>query len=595
MGTQSVIYLFRGNKASVTMLKLVVAALLATTAFGQWPQGQAPQDPSCDRYAVAGGNNIMPHPVYCQIFYSCDANGNKFTTSCPNYDGASFFSRNGVTTVGNSALSFASLFAFGEGIGTCVYTGLGGTGKNLCPYWSSTQQDVLVSRKYPDVCCNRYWQVVAVGKFEQKKCGLNQRFDMTSGQCLNTNNGQRCINQDFGGIDYCYESIPLQNANNPANCVSTGLTQQDDGANYSPCKYRTQGSNAIRECPAGTQWDQPSCTCIHSDGCSSQRLTPLQLSTQKKPDPQCRYSGRILFNQIQQVSLNGVDVSQPRVVSQKTTDLSGASQDVFVDHYFTHRGVRFDAPNNQAFFSGLSSYLYDYYYVDNPMFATLAITMGVKFDFSNNYYQAGTTYTLLENMYYSNNGDGSVRDTTTGELLNNRQLQTDTKFCNQATIAIRATYIGLVNGQSTRRNFRFTMEAVGERNPVYNSNFNNQGSARFGYNTGVKAATSTQQQATAEIEIQNQDQVNILYIFDSGVSGRVNVLQSNSNQIRTNTVVLQKNVNDQNTPNQIGQSVGSQLGTNKCGFMIGRNFQGSINGFKVHEGCSNPNGLQPTG
>jgi len=510
----------------------------------------------------------MPHELYCQLFYSCDANGNRFVSACPSWS----------SLTSSNTLAFNQLFAFGEGIGTCMSGP--NFGSDICPYWPSAQLNVQQQSKYPDVCCNKYWRVSSVGNFVQETCPGNQRFDNQNGICVNTNNGQRCSNQLFDGVDYCYETFSGLDPNDPNNAACPHSPINVPGKQ---CLYTTAGFDVERKCPSGTSFDSTRCGCtVFNEGCLGNVLTPAQLRLQKAPDANCNPSGKMSFSNLVDNFQDSINIAQPLVYSQKLNN----GQQTPVDHYFTMRQVSFNDFNNpnSAKFSGAGAYLYDYYYVDNPLYASFVINMRIKFDYGNNgYYQTNQEYMLLQNNYYSNEKDGSVRDIITGEMVTLRENQQDTAFCGEPTIYIKATYLGNTQGQSNRRNWRFEFGARGERDTQYA----NLGlGTRLQYNQGSKVSTSTQanQQTTAHVETQNDsDTIRLTYVFNGAVSGQIAVF-ANSGQLRGSAISLASSgsTGDRGFLN-------NQIGTNKCGFLIGRNFQGTMNQFDVHEGCGDPN------
>jgi len=523
------------------MLRLVCLAVCLAVGHGQgfFPGAK----PVCNRVATAGGNNLMPHEKFCQVFYSCDLKGNAYQTVCPNVEG-----------------KFASLFAFGEGIGTC--SAYGNT-KYSCPNWPSTQTDL--NKKYPDVCCNKYWEVTAVGKFEQRLCTGNQKFDTNSGTCRDLFNNEAAFCTETSTADqpnFCYRD-PIV-GNKPGQCSHTKVVNE-------PCFYKTVGWADKRRCPAGTQFDEASCGCnIHAEGCSDSGLTIAQLQIQKLPDVQCRASGRMSFQSgdLEFNTFNSVTTSTPAVFSDKLAATAN-NPNGKVDHYFSYAGVDYSSFPGRAIFSGANSYLYDFYYVGNQLYGRTVIAMSFGFDSST--LQTGNSFTLLENVYYGVLNDGSNDiDALTGVIKAGSQSTVGTRdqaYCNEATIQILATYNGLDGGIQARRKWRFTLTARGERTATGNS---------FNRNAGSLTA-----QTSAEIVSNSAtDQFRILWVFNEGViSGSVQNRGVNGNNANGASVTLPATAN----PGW------KNLGTNKCGFTIGRNLRGYVSEFKVFENCGNAN------
>lgn len=525
------------------MLRLVCLAVCLAVGHGQTPFFPGTK-PVCNRVATAGGNNLMPHEKFCQVFYSCDLKGNAYQTVCPNVEGY-----------------FASLFAFGEGIGTCSAYG---NSKYSCPNWPSTQNDLNSNRAYPDVCCNKYWQVTAVGKFEQKLCSGTQKFDTTRGTCRDLIGNEPAFCTETSTADqpnFCYRD-PIV-SKEAGQCSNTAVPNE-------PCFYRTVGWAEKRRCPAGTQFSVATCGCgSHSEGCSDSGLTIAQLQIQKHPDSQCRASGRMSFQlgDLTVNTFNNVQTSIPAVFSDKLGN-SARNPQGKVDHYFSYSGVDYTTIPGRATFNGANSYLYDFYYVGNQLYARTVIAMTFGFDGST--IQSGTTYTLLENVYYGVQNDGSNDiDPLTNGIKDGTQSTIGTRdqaYCNEATIQITATYNGDSGGITGRRLWRFTITARGERIAAGTSFTRSSG-----FLTAQTSAEITSNSAT--------DEFRIIWVFNQGVlSGSVQNRGTNGSNGNGASVTMPATANPSWT----------QLGTNKCGFTIGRNLRGYVSEFKVFENCGNP-------
>jgi len=353
------------------MKLFLLAACVALAAA--WTPG--PRD-VCNPTDVRGGTLLLAHERYCQLFYSCDLDGNQFVTRCP----------------------VPSLFAYGVGTATCT---IFGTSDYLCPKWSCGPTDI--GRRYPDVCCDRYFECTATGKFEERSCQVGTSYDTTNEVCS--------VNNVCNDDAFCWEKN-----------VATGINicVNSPSSNGDPCKYRTEGWQEDRLCPVGTSYDQTTCSCsTFNEGCSSSGLTQAQYRTNKEPDSQCRASGRMDF------ASNNL-----RVVSDKL------GRDI--DHYFFRTGG-FTVNGFEAVFDTTLNnipYIYDYYYNDNTLYAPLAITMSVRFDLPNAV-NVGTSYNLLENRWTTDNANS---------------------HCSPVTLRFTATYNGLQNGQ---RQWGFSVTARG--------------------------------------------------------------------------------------------------------------------------------------
>jgi len=353
---------------------LLSALVLAASAWQPGPKDQ------CNVDNVKGGTLLLPHEKYCQLFYSCDIKGNQKVSPCPS----------------------GQLFAYGIAVSTCVEAMTNKT-EYSCPKWRcENQQDI--GRKYPDVCCSKFWECIAIGKFTQRSCSPGTKFDMNGESC---SLGARCENDRD-----CLEGR-----------VDKGI---DDCTNTphptDPCKYRTNGVVEDRLCPVGTSYEQARCQCSQFNaGCSASGLSAAQLHENKKPSATCQASGRTDFNSI-----------KPTVFSEK---LNRA-----VDHYWhMEQGVTIRA--GEAVFTPTNAlqqpYLYDYYYHDNTLYAPLAIVLTVRFNIPN-FGASGREFNLLSNQW------------TTSQ---------QNTHCNPATIFMSATYQGQTGGNLR---WLFTIKAIGE-------------------------------------------------------------------------------------------------------------------------------------
>jgi len=253
------------------------------------------------------------------------------------------------------------------------------------------------------VCCDKYYEVTAIGVYSERQCQQGTNFDSVNEVCS--------VSSQCNDDAFCWERNVATGIN---TCINTPSSTGD------PCKYRTQGWNDDRQCPVGTSYDQNTCSCsTFNEGCSISGLTQAQLQANKVPDTQCRASGRMDFSS-----------GQLRVVSDKL------GRDV--DHYF-YRNSGLNVNLNELSFSTVNNQIpmiYDYYYNDNTLYSPLAITMSVKFNLPVNS-NAGTVYNLLENRW-------------TTDAANTH--------CEPVTLRMAARYVGLNGGQ---RQWEFTINARG--------------------------------------------------------------------------------------------------------------------------------------
>jgi len=450
----------------------------------------------CNPTAVMGGSYVMPHEKYCQVFLSCDLWGNQFQTACPK----------------------PALFAFGDGVSTCSV--LGST-KYTCPNWPCSLPE-HIGKRYPDVCCKKYWQCTTIGndpnlvyKFAARECATGTNFNSNLEQCQPENRQTDvCFDTTF-----CYpDDFVDPNANTVYDCPNSPVASDS-------CMYMTDGWNEPRKCPAGTAYNQQDCQCSDfAVQCSGSSLSREQLNNQKKPDATCRASGSIDFSKTPLVT-NSIKLTPTNQLTNPTK----------VDHYYTNRSMSFSTGG--ANFNGApNALLYDYYYADNILYSPLGIVLTVQFTQPNGGFASlqGTKINLLENVYWSG----------------------ATKYCKDATIGIYATYQG---NQGGLNQWQFSITAKGE---------------------GVSGALEATTQTT--VLGGTNDFYRVGYYFNNNLSGFVrNVQQSGRGLSGTTSNFPVSTV-----------ALGSRIGTNKCGFSIGRNLNGRMIEFSVHEGCQDQNVLK---
>merc|ERR1712025_27243 len=232
----------------VNMKLLVLAACVALSAA--WQPG--PRD-LCNNVNTEGGSYLLPHEKYCQLYYTCDLDGNQKPLFCPG----------------------RMLFAYGTGLSVCVTEGYSTFN---CPKWScSSPNDV--GRRYPDTCCGKYWECTAPNQLSPKECNPGLRFDMNSESCQ--------VNAICQDDQFCVDNFVASNNNDCRNSPS-----QND-----PCKYKSEEWPFDRQCPLGTGFDVTTCGCTQfNEQCRGSGLTSDQLSENKKLDIQCRASGRMQWD-----------------------------------------------------------------------------------------------------------------------------------------------------------------------------------------------------------------------------------------------------------------------------------------------------------
>jgi len=445
---------------------IILAGLVAMATA--WTPGLRDE---CNRVNVDGGSLLLPHERYCQLYYACDLEGNQTPLFCP----------------GNM------LFAYGIGIAVCVTEGFS---QYNCPKWQcSSAADI--GRRFPDTCCGKYWECTAPQTYSPKVCNPGTRFDANSESCQ--------VNAICTDNEYCVDNIRSSNIN---DCRNTPSPTGDQ------CLYRTEGWPDDRQCPVGTAYDTSTCSCSQfNEGCTASGLSAAVLLENKNPDVQCRASGRLQFGNGQQLT----------TVSDKLNRN--------IDHYF-YMSQGFSSNSLEGVFdnsNGQQPFIYDYYYNDNTLYAPLAITMTVRFDFNN--INLNTVYNLLENRWTTDNSN---------------------THCNPVTLQISARYNGISLGD---RSWEFGIRARGEN--------------------GVDST------GTANIVGNANDYFRVVFTFGTrsgnsiGIGGTVSN-RGQSGQISSQTVNF---ITD-------NRSMGSALLPNKCGFAIGRSLSGRIREFSVYEGCS---------
>jgi len=333
----------------------------------------------CNPTNVVGGTQLLPHERYCQLFYMCSEQGRQQEQFC----------------------SATTLFAYGIGTATCAITGTA----YICPKWPCAQPSD-VGRRYPDLCCGKYWECTSIGNYQQRNCQAGTTFDMTSEQCSSLNT---CVNDAF-----CVDVIQT----NPGQtaCYNSPSTNGD------PCSYQSLGWTGNRPCPYGTSYNPNTCGCTtYNDACKFTTLTAAQKMQNKEGDASCRASGRMDFT-------NAAFL----VFSDKLNSN--------IDHYIynaggvTANGIELVYNNNNNAFS---PFLYDYYYNDLTLHAPLAIIMTVRLDETLN---TGVSLPLLENRWTTDaNND----------------------HCNPVSLGFYVRYTGFNNIQQVR-NWEFTVSAIGE-------------------------------------------------------------------------------------------------------------------------------------
>jgi len=337
---------------------------------------------TCNRVNTEGGTIHLPHEIYCQAYYTCNLANNQEAMYCP----------------GNL------LFAYGTGIANCVGDGFS---VFTCPKWPcSSQQDI--GNRFPDTCCDKYWECTAFNVYTQKDCPAGQKYDMNTETCS--------VNANCPKSDFCFEEFPSSNFR---DCHNSPSPSGD------PCLYRSLNYANDRQCPVGTAFDSATCQCSQfNQACTASGISAEVLIENKQPDAQCRASGKIDF--VSGRLQNGQFVTRSEKLNRN------------IDHYYYLTSGGLSASNSELVFSTSNTivpFIYDYYYNDNILYAPLAITMTVRF--SDNI-QLNTVFNLLENRFSTDPSN---------------------THCNPVTLRFTARYNGV---QLTDSQWEFGISARGE-------------------------------------------------------------------------------------------------------------------------------------
>jgi len=212
-----------------------------------------------------------------------------------------------------------------------------------------------------------------------------------------------------------------------------------------------------------------------------------------------------------------------------------------VDHYFRRPATGFAISQNgqEALFSGTSSvdsFIYDYFYNDNVLYAPTAFRMTIKFNQQT--FSLSQQFVLLENRY-----DPSLSNA----------------HCDPS-LRITAQYGGIQLGQ---QQWTFSVFMRGEN-----------------------GAQSSMQATVAGLD-NNYYRITVFF-GSNGVS---------AGNVQSGNVVNRGNLDQSNqgSPSQFqgdNRNLGAALARVKCGFAFCRNFNGALRNFAVYEGCSNFQNIQ---
>lgn len=447
-------------------MKVLILAVLVAAAHA-WINGPAP---SCNSEDVESGTILMPHERYCQQFYTCDSDLNAVAHTCP--DGL--------------------IFSYGVGLANCLRPE---NEAAVCVNWGCSQLNV--GSRYPDNCCTGFWECTSDLRYTRFTCPAGQVFDSITEICTFPT-ATTCT-----GSNLCIDLIQ-PSTNNRCHDFAN-----DDG---NPCLYKTVFAGVTtpdRQCPNGAAFDSNTCQCsITEPNCNAFALTAAQMLQNKQFDAECRISRRVDFTFLPLTTF-----------SDKLS--------VELRHYFRTSGV--STNNNEAVFQSgnAGTFIYDYFFNDNELFAPLAIAMTVRFDVIPN---VGNTISLLSNDF---------------------SLDPNNNLCQPSTLDITARYEGLSNGQ---RVWTFGISAVG-------------------VNSQFATASNT-------INGDSNDYFRIVFTFNGQIAATV-----------TNRGINNVNVNNNINTVSMGttQTLGAKLRANKCGFVIGRGLTGRVREFNVYEGCGDFN------
>jgi len=301
------------------VLIALIAGLVAVNA-----QFTPQQKPTCNPDEVIAGSKVfLPHEKYCQLYYHCNLQ-KAFTKTC----GRNMF--------------------FNFGLLTCLTPNdLNAPVGTVCPQWTCN------GNKYPDLCCNKYWQCEN-NIFVQRSCQQNTVFDMAIGQCVN--NPNVCVNSKF-----CDQN----RVTSVAYKCPMGVVQNDK------CSYTYTGVIGKLPCPLGTEFNLEKCAFVHSQDCDASRIN---YALNKALDPNCKAS------YITQFSTNLLSVDSEKITVNPQ----------FKGSLYSEANVQNGAAILPA---NAGRELYSNYYKFNPIMVPMAMEIIFKVD-SN----AQQTFDLITNI-----------------------------------------------------------------------------------------------------------------------------------------------------------------------------------------------------
>jgi len=318
----------------MAFIKVVVAlcaALCLTQA--QFTPGAVPVCPAPGR--------LLPHPTYCQLFYICIS-----------ADTAPVEMQCGANTV------------FDASKNTCNFADIPNAG--LCANW------VCDSRRYPDICCDKYWECNA-NRWTQESCPVGQTFDMASGQCLASTTTQ-CVQSS---------QCPSTFVNNPSQDVCT-LTENPSDPDR--CTYYHAGN--LMQCNAEMQFNQATCGC--HDRAPAGMCRGFPYAANKGLDTGCRASFRTQFDN--SATLTAYSDKVNLLISPALT-ASGANLQNGGGFYLGAKGA-VSVSGNEALLAS-NGYIYANYFANNEMHAPVAFVV----EFRPSSFRTGDSFELLSNTF----------------------------------------------------------------------------------------------------------------------------------------------------------------------------------------------------
>jgi len=293
------------------------------------------------------------------------------------------------------------------------------------------------------------------------------------------------------------------------------------------CTYFTENWPEPRKCPGGTSFNAVNCGCSDmNEGCAPSGLSIPDMLVHKsiQTNNQCAATGRMVWN-----------VNTPSSPISVQSDRLNKP----VDHYFRiSTGFRISNNGQEALFENTQntdSFIYDYFYNDNVLYAPTAFRMTVRFNQAA--FGLNQQFVLLENRY-------DVSQTNT--------------HCSPS-LRIVAQYGGIQLGQ---QQWTFTVTMRGEN------------------------GAQSQMQASISGQVSDYFQISVFFGTNNVIAGNTQsgnvVNRGSTNQLNGQTSQFQGD----------NRNLGAALARVKCGFAFCRNFSGALRSFAVYEGCGNFQNLQ---